>query len=409
MCFQICTITTNTRRARAVRWRQANPNNLRTVPLSYTTLLSVPIGLWNCQSAVNKADFIPSIATHSGLNLMALTETWIKPEDTATPAALSTNFTFSHPPRTIGRGGGTGLLISNEWKFELLPSPTGNSSFESHAITITHPAKIHVVVVYRPPGQLGDFLEELDVLLSNFPEDGTPLVLLGDFNIHLEKPQATDFNTLLTSFDLKRVSTTATHKSGNRLDLIYTRYCSTDNTLVTPLHTSDHFLITSNLTLTPNIAHAPSQVTFRRNLRSLSPSRLSSMVSSALPSPSQFLALDTNSATDTLCSTLTSCLDNFCPLSSRPARATPSAPWLSDVLLEHRTKLRAAERKWHKSKNSTDLSVYQSHLSSFSANVSTAKMTYYHNKINNCSDSRALFKTFSSLSSSPSSFINSYS
>ncbi len=117
------------------------------------------------------------------------------------------------------------------------------------------------------------------------------------------------------------------------------------------------------------------------------------MVSSALPSPSQFSALDTNSATDTLCFTLTSCLDNFCPLSSRPARTTPSAPWLSDVLRE----LRAAERKWHKSKNSTDLSVYQSHLSSFSANVFTAKTTYYHNKINNCSDSRALFKTFSSL------------
>ncbi len=91
-----------------------------------------------------------------------------------------------------------------------------------------------------------------------------------------------------------------THKSGNQLDLICTRYCSTDNTLVTPLHTSDHFLITSNLTLTPDIAHAPPQVTFRRNLRSLSPSRLSSMVSSTLPSPSQFSALDTNSATDTL-------------------------------------------------------------------------------------------------------------
>ncbi len=164
------------------------------------------------------------------------------------------------------------------------------------------------------------------MLLSNFPEDGTPLVLLGDFNIHLEKPQATDFNTLLTSFDLKRVSTTATHKSGNQLDLIYTRYCSTDNTLVTALHISDHFLITSNLTLIPDIAHTPPQVTFWRNLRSLSFSRLSSMVSSALPSPSQFSALDTNSATDTLCFTLTSCLDNFCPLSSRPARTTPLCP-----------------------------------------------------------------------------------
>ncbi len=73
------------------------------------------------------------------------------------------------------------------------------------------------------------------------------------------------------------------------------------------------------------------------------------MVSSALPSPSQCSALDTNSATDTLCSTLTFCLD-FCPLSSKSAPTTPSAPWLSNVLHEHRAKLRAAERKWHKSK-----------------------------------------------------------
>ncbi len=110
------------------------------------------------------------------------------------------------------------------------------------------------------------------------------------------------------------------------------------------------------------------------------------MVSSALPSPSQFSALDTNSATDTLCFTLTSCLDNFCPLSSRPARATPSAPWLSDVLREHRAKLRAAERKWHKSKNSTDLSVYQSlpffhslqrHLSEL---CSTNSLCFLHRK-----------------------------
>ncbi len=72
-----------------------------------------------------------------------------------------------------------------------------------------------------------------------------------------------------------------------------------------------------------------------------------------------------------------------------------NSPLSSNSNLQH--KLRAAERKWHKSKNPTDLSVYQSHLSSFSANVSTAKTTYYHNKINNCSDSRALFKTFSSL------------
>ncbi len=47
---------------------------------------------------------------------------WIKPEDTATPAALSNNFSFSHTPLLTGRGGGTGLLISNDRKCIPLPS-----------------------------------------------------------------------------------------------------------------------------------------------------------------------------------------------------------------------------------------------------------------------------------------------
>ncbi len=65
------------------------------------------------------------------------------------------------------------------------------------------------------------------------------------------QPQAADFHTLLASFDLKRVLTMATHKSGNQLDLIYTRHCSTEHVLVTPLHTSDHFLLTLNLNMIP--------------------------------------------------------------------------------------------------------------------------------------------------------------
>jgi len=53
----------------------------------------------HCQSAVNKAHFIPAFADHSTLNILGLTETWIHPEDSATPAALSNNFSFSHTRR----------------------------------------------------------------------------------------------------------------------------------------------------------------------------------------------------------------------------------------------------------------------------------------------------------------------
>ncbi len=110
---------------------------------------------------------------------MALTETWIKPEDIATPAALSNNLALSHTRHTrlTGRGGGTGLLISNDWKCINLPPLGINSSFELHSVTISHPFKIHFVVVYRPPGPQGNFLDELDVLLSSLHEDDTPLVM----------------------------------------------------------------------------------------------------------------------------------------------------------------------------------------------------------------------------------------
>ncbi len=168
-------------------------------------------------------------------------------------------------------------------------------------------------------------------------------------------PYATDFHSLLASFDFKRLTTTSTHKSGNQLDLINTRDCNADNILVQPLHISDHFFIKFTLHFASHVPPTPLPVTFRRNLRSLSPSHLSSVVSSSLPSPTHFSSLDVNAAADTLCSTLTSCLDDICPLSSRPARTAPSNPWLSDVLREHWTRLRAAERKWQKSNDPSAL------------------------------------------------------
>ncbi len=55
------------------------------------------------------------------------------------------------------------------------------------------------------------------------------------------------------------------------------------------------------------------------------------------------------------------------------------------------------QRKWRKSKDPSDLTIYQSLLSSFCAEVHNAKASYFHNKINSASDTRSLFKTFNSL------------
>ncbi len=68
-----------------------NPANLRPISTSSTTPLSFSMALWNCQSAVKKADFISAFSLQSTLSILGLTETWIRPEDSATPAALSNN------------------------------------------------------------------------------------------------------------------------------------------------------------------------------------------------------------------------------------------------------------------------------------------------------------------------------
>ncbi|XP_052363556.1 uncharacterized protein LOC127923591 [Oncorhynchus keta] len=142
--------------------------------------------LWNCRSAANKAEFISAYASLQSLDFLALTETWITTDNTATPTALSSSaHVFSHTPRASGqRGGGTGILISPKWSFSLSPlTHLSIASFEFHAVTVTSPFKLNILIIYRPPGSLGEFINELDALISSFPEDGSPLTVLGDFNL----------------------------------------------------------------------------------------------------------------------------------------------------------------------------------------------------------------------------------
>ncbi|XP_056587791.1 uncharacterized protein LOC130408324 isoform X1 [Triplophysa dalaica] len=229
MCFEFIPVFYRRQRSHPRRKARRTHSQARPIHISPFTPLSLSMGLWNCQSAVNKTDFIDAFASQSEIHILGLTETWIRPEDSATPAALSTNYSFSHTPRQTGRGGGTGLLITNDWKYSTLSSLCNNYSFEYHAVNITFPTQLSVVVVYRPSGPLHDFIEELDVLLSSFPEDSGPLVVLGDFNIHLEKPYAADFHTLTASFDLTRLVTASTHRSDRLVPLPAAPGCLTSS------------------------------------------------------------------------------------------------------------------------------------------------------------------------------------
>ncbi|KAG5847076.1 hypothetical protein ANANG_G00122110, partial [Anguilla anguilla] len=151
----------------------------------------------------------------------------------------------------------------------------------------------HVIVLYRPPGPLGSFLDELDTFLSSLPEDGTPAILLGDFNLPPETSQLSRVASLLQSFALSLSSSPPTHKA---------------------------------------------------------------------------------------------------------ARSSPPCPWLTESLRSSRTSLRAAERKWRKSRSSDDLTAYHTLLATFTSALTSAKASFFQSKISACvSNPRKLFSTFSSL------------
>ena len=141
------------------------------------TCSSFSVGLWNCQSVVQKSDFCPTLAMAFSY-LLALTETWIRPENTATPAALMNNYVFSHTSRLSGRGGRTGFLVFNDWKLTQLLPAHSYDLFEYHAIMITSSFKLYLVVMCHPPGQLGSFVCEMDILLSALPMDNCPLLII---------------------------------------------------------------------------------------------------------------------------------------------------------------------------------------------------------------------------------------
>ena len=392
------------RRRRWVKPRRRGPSNLIYPTVSTHVEQVVEGGLWNCRSAVKRAEDILGYAIALSLNFLALTETWITPENTTTPAALSAGFSFSHTPRVGKYGGGTGLLISNKWKYSNISmSHLSPSTFEFHTVTVTHPVKLTIVVVYRPPGPTGDFLEELDNLVSDLPDDGSDWILLGDFNLPTEK-LLNPLLALLGSFDLVRSPSPPTHKAGNQLDLIFTKRCRTANLTVTPLKGSDHHFMSFSLWIIAPPSRPPPthMVTSRRNLRSLAPADLSSSVLSALPTHESFSLLSTEDATDLLLTTLSSSLDRHCPLISRPARQTPPAPWLSDSVRTDRRSLRAAERKWRNSKLPEDLRTFQALLDTFSRSLSTAKADFFSAKIQtSASNPKKLFETFSSLLKPP--------
>ena len=210
--------------------------------------------LWNPRSIRNKTTTLNDYVAEHDVDVVFLTETWLAPTDPVVIGELKPNgYTFFSVPRGSSNHGGIGILCKSQLNFRLHPLNISTVTFE-HASILDPNNGVHYLVVYRPhPTQVNNFtvvkfMEEFEDFLNEVSLLPGKLVMVGDFNFHVNKPEKSEvsnFITLISSFGLNNHVHFPTHISGNTLDLIITRF---DEDLVRLCdadlrYGSDHFMI----------------------------------------------------------------------------------------------------------------------------------------------------------------------
>ena len=161
--------------------------------------------------------------------LCAITETWLPNEkdDQKYKEAPSPGYKIlSHPCSDGRRGGSIATVYKNNLKIKD-ETPSQTSKIMEYINVNAHLSGINfdVYVIYHYPGSsVISFCEELtEILENNITKIKGHLLLLGDFNIHLDNqdiPDTITFQDLWTHFGLINQTKQSTHTSNHILDLV---------------------------------------------------------------------------------------------------------------------------------------------------------------------------------------------
>ena len=208
------------------------------------------------------------------------------------------------------------------------------------------------------------------------------LVLLGDFNVHLDNisnPEGRQLTVLLTSFGMEQHVCDSTHVDGHTLDLVVSRV--TDEVVqcceVGPF-ISDHNSIL--ITLKSGKHQSIRKKTTFRKIKSIDLVKFSSEIqASSLNQP-----LDVNEKVSRYEKVLQELLDKHAPKKTRAIAVRQSQPWMNDDIAEAKRIRHSCERRWRKSKLTVHRLAYKESSDEVKKLIKQAKSTYFIKKIEEC-------------------------
>ena len=190
---------------------------------------------------------------------------------------------------------------------------------------------------YLPPLSvpLSTCYREFSLLLEELATASGELLILGDFNVHVDSSRDVNALHFCNLTDLKQWVTTPTHTSGHTLDLIITRnQCKIiENVIVHDPLISDHYAIFMHLLL--HKPQFPTKSIRHQKLRSIDYVEFSdTIMNSSLFDESR---RDLDSLVDSYHRVLKSTLDVYVPERTRQVVLRPCAPWYSTDISVQRT------------------------------------------------------------------------
>ena len=226
------------------------------------------------------------------------------------------------------------------------------NSFEFSEWIIKHGSfTLRTIIIYRPPYStnhpvtIRTFIAEFSTYLESIVMSSEPLLITGDFNIHVDQlsdPDSDIFLELLESMGFLQHVDKPTHRSGHTLDLIITRQCDVvlASAPTTDYFLSDHCSVLCDLHVVKPAL--PTKTISYRKIKDIDRQILRDELAETK------LCLNSPNTLDDLVecynSTLSSLLDRHAPLLTKRFKIRPLVLWFNNDIKQARKERRRAEK-----------------------------------------------------------------
>ena len=343
--------------------------------------------------------------TDLDIDICCFSETWLRKGDTSKVAEIKElGYSMWHISRP-GRGGGVAIAFKKNIAIVTQVKSKRYKSFEHIECLAksSHSKPVRIVCLYRPGtglhNKVSEFCEEFQDYLDHLNELYGKLLIIGDFNIHMEDEKCPDtikFLSILKQHKLQQHIHEATHICQGTLDLVLTRdilnerlEISNSQVLQTTT-TSDHFLVKFNCQF-PHSKTTAKKIISTRKLNDINIDQFKSeLLISDLNDSSKFL--NCGNAVKIYNRELQRLLNKHAPVVSFTIKEDQPR-WMNATCQEAKRKRRKFESLLRKNKTQESKLQYSNACKQAALIIKDARDNYYRDKLSSCEDDKK--KTYS--------------